>query len=49
MSATSSSGSQHDDQSAPPRAATQALQERFKIRQVTLQRESANQRRNGRR
>jgi len=36
MSATSSSRPQHDDQDAPPRAATRTLQERFKIRLVTL-------------
>ena len=31
-----------DDQDAPPRAATRALQKRFKIRQVTLRLESAD-------
>ena len=33
MSATSFSRSQHDDQNAPLRAATQAVRERFEIRQ----------------
>jgi hypothetical protein len=39
---------QHDDQDAPARTATQALQEPFKIHQVTLQLESGDRPSDGR-
>jgi hypothetical protein len=38
----------HDGQGAPPRAATRALQVRFKIRQVTLRLESEDRPGDGR-